>query len=139
MVKYRKILEHKFNGMKIRTIEVEVRSTRHTIRDTNNKGKERGVTEITQEMSDHWLDDFLFPEKRPQAKGYFQEDWDYVHKELSKPHMTLSLLHREYSQRANEQQVISYAYRTYYEHYQSYAGKYKVIMNLQYNSRETND
>src|SRR5690625_1379966 len=132
MVIYRKILEHHFNGMKQRTIEVAGRSSRHTIRDTINKAKERGVTELTEEMSNHWLEDFLFPEKRPQAKGYFQEDWDYVHKELSKPHMTLNLLHREYSQRANEQQVISYAYRTYCEHYQSYAGKYKVTMPLKH-------
>jgi len=137
MVKYRKILEHHFNGMKQRTIEVAVGSSRHTIRDTINKAKERGVTELTEEMSDHWLEDFLFPEKRPQAKGYFQEDWDYVHKELSKPHMTLSLLHREYSQRANEQQVISYAYRTYCEHYQSYAGKYKVTMPLKHKRGES--
>ncbi|MEI3615003.1 IS21 family transposase [Pseudogracilibacillus sp. SO30301A] len=137
MVKYRRILEHYFNGMKQRTIEVAVGSSRHTIRDIVNKAKERGLTELTEEMSDHWLEDFLFPEKRPQAKGYFQEDWDYVHKELGKPHMTLSLLHREYSQRAKEQQAIPYAYRTYCEHYQSYAGKYKVTMPLKHKPGES--
>lgn len=137
MVKYRKILEHHFNGMKQKTIEVAVGSSRHTFRDIVNKAKERGLTELTEEMSDHWLEDFLFPEKRPQAKGYYQEDWDYVHKELGKPHMTLSLLHREYSQRANEQQVIPYAYRTYCEHYQSYPGKYKVTMPLKHKPGES--
>jgi len=43
MIKYSKILEHHFNGMKQRTIEVTVGSSRHTIRDTVNKAKERGV------------------------------------------------------------------------------------------------
>lgn len=137
MVKYRKILEYHFNGMRQRTIEVAVGSSRHTIRDIVNKAKERGLTELTDEMSDHWLEDFLFPEKRPQARGYFQEDWDYVHKELGKPHMTLRLLHREYSQRAKEQQVLPYAYRTYCEHYQSYAGKYKVTMPLKHKPGES--
>lgn len=46
--------------------------------------------------------------------------------------MILSLLHREYSQRANEQQAIPYASRTYCEHYQSSAGKYKVTMPLKH-------
>jgi hypothetical protein len=64
-------------------------------------------------MTDIWLEEFLFPEKRPQAKGYFQEDWDYVHKELGKPHMTLKLLHKEYSVRAKDNNGIPYAYRTY--------------------------
>jgi len=31
--------------------------------------------------------------------------------------MTLSLVHREYSHRANEEQGIPYAYQTYCEHY----------------------
>ena len=74
MVKQRKILEHHFNGMKQRTIEVAIGSSRHTIRDIVNKAKERGLTELTEEMSDRWLEDYLFPEKRPQVKGYFQED-----------------------------------------------------------------
>ena len=42
MVKYRKILEHHFNGMKQRTIEVAVGSSRHTIRDIVNKAKKGG-------------------------------------------------------------------------------------------------
>src|SRR5690625_2844414 len=137
MVKYLKILEYHFDGMTQRTIEVAVGSSRHTIRDIVNKAKERGLTELTEEMSDHWLEDFLFPEKRPQARGYFQENWNYVHKELGKPHMTLRLLHKEYSQRAKEQQVLPYAYRTYCEHYQNYAGKYKVTMPLKHKPGES--
>lgn len=88
-------------------------------------------------MSDSWLEDFLFPEKRPQAKGYFQESWDYVHKELRKPHMTLRLLHKEYCQRAKEQQVLPYAYRTYCEHYRNFARKYKVTMPLKHKPGKT--
>ena len=137
MVKYRKILEFYFDGMTQRTIEVAVGSSRHTIRDIVNKAKERGLTKLTEEMTDHWLEDFLFPEKRPQARGYFQENWNYVHKELGKPHMTLRLLHKEYSQRAKEQQVLPYAYRTYCEHYQNYAGKYKVTMPLKHKPGES--
>ena len=133
MVNYRKILEHHFNGMTQRTIEVAVGSSRNTIRDIVRKAEEKEVDELTEEMTKPWLEEFLFPEKRPQAKGYFQEDWDYVHKELGKPHMTLKLLHKEYSLRTKENKGIPYAYRTYCEHYQDYAGKYKVTMRLKPN------
>src|SRR5699024_11849144 len=94
---YRKILEHHFNGMTQRTIEVAVGSSRNTIRDIVRKAEEKELDELTEEMTNPWLEEFLFPEKRPQAKGYFQVDWDYVHKELGKPHMTLKLLHKKNS------------------------------------------
>lgn len=113
MVNYRKILECYFSGMTQRTIEVAVGSSRNTIRDVVKKAEEKELIELTEEMTDIWLEEFLFPEKRPQAKGYFQEDWDYVHKELGKPHMTLKLLHKEYSVRAKDNNGIPYAYRTY--------------------------
>lgn len=132
MVNYRKILEHHFDGMSQRTIEVAVGSSRHTIRDIVQKAKDKGVNKLTDEMTNRWLEEFLFPEKRPQEKGYFQEDWERVHKELSKSHMTLTLLHKEYSQRAKEKQAIPYAYRTYCDHYGQYAGKYKVTMPLKH-------
>lgn len=132
MVNYRKILECYFNGMTQRTIEVAVGSSRNTIRDVIKKAEEKELVELTEEMTDSWLEGFLFPEKRPHAKGYYSEDWDYLHKELSKPHMTLKLLHKEYSERAKDNNQIPYAYRTYCEHYQSYAGKYKVTMPLKH-------
>ncbi len=132
MVDYRKILEHHFNGMTQRTIEVAVSSSRHTIREIVQKAEEKELKELTEEMTDNWLEEFLFPEKQPQAKGYFQEDWNYVHKELNKSHMTLKLLHKEYSIRAKDNKGMPYAYRTYCEHYQNYAGKYKVTMPLKH-------
>lgn len=132
MVNYRKILEHHFNGMTQRTIEVAVGSSRHTIREIINKAEEKKLEALTDEITDGWLEGFLFPEKRPQSKGYFLEDWDYVHKELGKPHMTLKLLHKEHSIRAKDNKGIPYAYRTYCEHYQDYAGKYKVTMPLKH-------
>lgn len=46
--------------------------------------------------------------------------------------MTLILLHKEYSGRTKDNNGIPYAYRTYYEHYQNYAGKYKVTMSLKH-------
>ena len=132
MLNYRKIIEHHFNGMTQRTIEVAVGSSRHTIREIINKAEEKKLEALMEEMTDDWLEGFLFPEKRPQAKGCFLEDWEYVHKELRKPQMTLKLLHKEYNIRAKDNKVIPYTYRTYCEYYQDYVGKYKVTMPLKH-------
>jgi len=39
--------------MKQRTIEVTVGSSRHTIRGIVNRTKERGLTELTEKLSDY--------------------------------------------------------------------------------------
>ena len=130
MIEYRKILEYHFKGMTQRTIQVAVNSSRNTIREIVHSAEKKNLQELTDEMTNQWLEEFLFPEKLPQAKGYFTEDWDYVHKELGKKHMTLSLLHKEYSQRAEAHQALPYAYRTYCRHYNQYAQKYKVTMPI---------
>ena len=83
-MEYRKILEHYFNGMSQRTIQVVVNSSRNTIREIVNRAKMRALSELTDEMTDQWLEEFLFPEKLPESKGYMTEDWEYVHKELGK-------------------------------------------------------
>ena len=48
-----------------RTIEVAVGSSRNTIRDVVKKAEEKELIELTEEMTDIWLEEFLFPEKRP--------------------------------------------------------------------------
>ena len=54
-MEYRKILEHYFNGMSQRTIQVVVNSSRNTIREIVNRAKMRALSELTDEMTDQWL------------------------------------------------------------------------------------
>ncbi|WP_230198516.1 hypothetical protein [Enterococcus faecium] len=96
MVHYRKILELYFSGISQRTISLTVGSSRHTIREVTSRADRKGMTELTADMSDTWLQEYLFPEKQTTARGYLPVDWEYVHKELMKKNMTLKLLHREY-------------------------------------------
>ena len=67
-MEYRKILEHYFNGMSQRTIQVVVNSSRNTIREIVNRAKMRALSELTDEMTDQWLEEFLFPEKLPESE-----------------------------------------------------------------------
>lgn len=130
MIKYRKILELHFKGTTQRTISSSVGHARQTVSDVIRRFKELGLFELTDEMDDQWLVEFLFPEKEAIIKGYFPVDWEVVHKELQKKNMTLRLLHFEYSQRARAANKIPYTYRTFCHKYGEYAKKYKLTMPI---------
>jgi hypothetical protein len=50
-------------------------------------------------MTDKWIEEFLYPEKTLEGSGRLPLDFDYIHDELAKPNVTLSLLHHEYVDR----------------------------------------
>src|SRR5699024_2818210 len=68
--------------------------------------------------------------KKQEASGRHQMDFEYIHKELARPNVTLTLLHDEYVQEAHEVDKIPYAYRTFAKHYRDYAMKYKATMRI---------
>jgi hypothetical protein len=45
--------------------------------------QETGVESLNDTMINPWPEAFLFPEKQASEKGYFQVDWEKVHKKLS--------------------------------------------------------
>ncbi|MDX8047254.1 hypothetical protein SH601_14890 [Gracilibacillus sp. S3-1-1] len=47
-------------------------------------------------MTDQWIEEFPFPEKTMEGSGRQPLNLDYIHEELAKPNVTLSLLHHEY-------------------------------------------
>lgn len=130
MIQYRGILELHFKGMSQRTIVTSVGSSRQTVSDVIQKAKESGLEKLSDEMTDEWLEEFLFPEKIALSKGYFPVAWDEVHRELQKKNITLKLLHAEYSNLAKVNKKIPYAYRTYCRHYGTYASRHKLTMPI---------
>lgn len=130
MIQYRRILDLHFKGTSQRTISSSVGHSRQTVSDVVIKANHLGLVELTDEMTNQWLAEFLFPEKEAIAKGYFPVDWEDVHRELQKKNMTLKLLHYEYDQRARDSKKIPYAYRTFCRHYGKYAKKYKLTMPI---------
>lgn len=68
MVEYRKILEYHFNGMAQRTIQLAVNSSRNTIREVIQSAKQKRLKELTEEMTDLWLEGFLFPKEKNESK-----------------------------------------------------------------------
>ncbi len=130
MIQYRKILDLHFSGISQRTISSTVGSSRHTIRSILTRAAEKEVTHLTDDMSDSWLEGLLFPEKQPFDRGYYPINWEYIHKELMKRHMTLRLLHQEYDETAKLANKVPYSYRHFCFQYGDYAKKYKLTMPI---------
>lgn len=130
MVNCRKILDLYFDGISQRTISSSTGHSRNTVSEVVKRAKKLGLENLSDTMTNRWLEEFLFPEKQASGKGYFPVEWEKVHKELQKKNVTLALLHYEYAAEAREGGKIPYAYRTFCEQYGKYAKKYKLTMPI---------
>lgn len=131
MLQYRKILDLHFQGHSMRNIAANTGNSRPKVAEIIQAAKEKEVDScLTEEMTNQWLEMYLFPEKTRESKGRELPDLEYIHKELAKPNVTLSLLHYEYEIRCRNEGKIPYAYRTYCQYYTEYARKYKATMRI---------
>lgn len=131
MLHYRKILELYFQGQSIRNISANTGNSRPKISEIIKVANEKGIEEpLSEEMTNEWLAGYLFPERSREAKGRELPDLDYIHTELAKPNVTLSLLHYEYEVQCRNSGTIPYAYRTFCQYYSEYARKYKATMRI---------
>ncbi len=91
----------------------------------------KGLTcPLAEEMTDIWIEEFLFPEQMLEVSGRQPLDFEYIHKELAKPNVPLSLLHRKYEAECRTNQKIPYSYRSFVRHYSRYADKHKATMRI---------
>lgn len=131
MVHYRKILELHAEGISLRGIAASTGHSRQKVTEAIALAEKKGlVCPLEEEMTDQWIEDFLFPEKTLEASGRQPLNFDYIHEELAKPNVTLSLLHHEYEAECRANQKIPYSYRSFLRHYSRYADKYKATLRI---------
>lgn len=79
-----------------RCIASIVHSSRHTIRDVLEAAKKAGVSwPLDDTVTNEMLKRILFPEKSTAETLYTQPDYPYIHKELARPGVNLTLLWTE--------------------------------------------
>src|SRR5690625_2139820 len=107
---YRKIMELHAENVSVRSIAMMTQHSRQKITEIIELAKKKGVKiPLEEEMTDPWLEDFLYPEKKQEASGRHLMDLEYIHQELGKANITLTLLHDEYVREAHNAQKIAYA------------------------------
>lgn len=86
MINYRKILELHDDGISLRGIAASTGHSRQKVTRAIDLAKEKGlVCPLDEEMTDKWIEDFLFPEKSQEGSGRQALNFDYIHRELAKP------------------------------------------------------
>lgn len=131
MFPYRKILELYNDGVSLRRISQIVLHSRQKVTEVTKTAERKELKfPFSEEMTDKWLEEFLFPEKKQEASGRHLMNFESIHNELAKPNITLTLLHDEYVREAKSVGRVPYAYRTFAEHYHEYAKKHKATMRI---------
>lgn len=131
MIHYRKILELHDEGISLRGIAASTGNSRQKVTEILAIAEKKGlVCPLEEEMTDCWIEEFLFPEKALEASGRQPLNFDYIHEELAKPNVTLSLLHHEYEAECRAKNKIPYSYRSFLRHYSRYEDKYKATLRI---------
>lgn len=85
MFQYRKVLEMRSNGFSLRSIRAATGHSRQKITEVIRLAEKKEVTlPLIDEMTDKWLEEFLYPEKTMEGSGYRPIDFEYIHKELER-------------------------------------------------------
>lgn len=131
MIRYRKILELKNEGISLRGISASTGNSCQKVTEVLTIADQKGLEcPLEEEMTAQWIEEFLFPEKTLEGSGRHPLDFERIHKELAKPNITLSLLHHEYEAECRTNQKIPYSYRSFLRHYSKYANKHKATLRI---------
>jgi transposase len=130
MVNYREILRLRSLGYSQRKVAVSVQSSRDTISEVYKLADEKALSwPLATEWSNTDLRNLLYPEKTLKG-GRKMPDLAYLHKELAKPNVTLTLLWSEYCECCQAEGLIPYQYTQFCDYYRSYALKTKATMRI---------
>ena len=131
MVNYKEILRLSHEGYSQRQLESSLHCSRHTIREVLTVAKENGITyPLDDSLSNEQLEAILFPEKRSSVGQYLEPDFTYIHKELAKPKVTLTLLWDEYRRKAEALGKRPYMPTQFGDKYRAWARITKATMRI---------
>lgn len=131
MVDYREILRLislKYNNTQIAGA---LHSSRNTIREVRKLADEKGISwPFNEKLTNQNLYELLYPERLEKAQVYMEPDCEYIHTELAKKGVNLTLLHEEYKVKCAEAGRVSYQYTRFCDIYRSWARKSKATMRI---------
>ena len=98
MLDYRNILRVASDQHKsMRTMEQELRSSHHTIRKVLNAAEKAGISwPLPEIVSNEMLMELLSPEEYQKTELYVLPDYPYIHAELARKGVNMTLLWEEY-------------------------------------------
>lgn len=131
MVDYREILRLQSLGNNITQIAEILHSSRHTVRDVETLANEKGFSwPLPEVMTNEQLNELFYPDRHRKAVVYLEPDCEYIHRELAKKGVNLTLLHSEYKDKCASSGFVPYQYTQFCEIYRNWARKSKATMRI---------
>ena len=132
MTKYREILRLHNQGLSGRIIAESLKCSRNTIKRVLERAKERSLSwPLADDVSDSLLEQKLFG-KQERTQRCKMPDYDYVHQEMAKSGVTLTLLWSEYCESCKLESSRPLMYSQFCFHYHEYAAKTKATLRIHY-------
>lgn len=131
MIDYREILRLDSLRESQRSIALKVQSSRNTVAEVIAVAKAAGVSwPLDADVTNEDIQELLFPGKYALASPYTEPDYEWIHRELAKPGVTLTLLWGEYCVKVRNDGGIPYMYTQFCEKYRRWARVTKATMRI---------
>lgn len=131
MTNYRKILEMYSKGFSQRSIETNVHSSHQTVKAALDRAEELNISwPLDDGVTNEMLDELFYGTRNKGINNYAAIDYAYIHKELSKKGVTLTLLWNEYCERAYANGEIPYMSTQFGDKYRRWARVTKATMRV---------
>lgn len=133
MVNYREILRLTCLGYSQRQIAASVHSSRSTISEVQALARKVGLTlPLDDSITNEVLLKTFYPERITATNPRVEPDYSYIHKELAKSGVNLSLLWTEYCEKAYTNGLTPYMYSQFCDKYRHWARITKATMRIQH-------
>ena len=138
MTNYRKILEMHSQGFSQRSIESSVHSSHQTVKAALDRAKELNISwPLDDNVTNEVLDELFYGELKSGITPYAAIDYSYIHRELSKKGVTLTLLWNEYCERAYANGEKPYMSTQFGDKYRRWARVTKATMRVTHKPGDT--
>lgn len=133
MVDYREILRQNSLNASQRAIAQSVKSSRHTIREVLETAKAKNIHwPLDPDITNKDLELLLFPDKYKAVCLYVEPNYAYIHCELAKRGVTMTLLWEEYCSKCHAEGRTPYQSTQFSEKYRKWARVTKATMRIQH-------
>lgn len=138
MVNYKEIIRLAAEGTSQRQIASSLRSSRNKVSEVLELAKTYGLTwPLDESVTNEQLEAILFPNRYASDNAYLTPDFAYIHKELAKPKVTLTLLWDEYRQKAEALGKKPYMPTQFGDKYRAWARITKATMRIHHKPGDT--
>lgn len=138
MVDYKEILRLSNMGYSLRQTAASAGHSHHTVKNVLELAKKYGVAyPLDENVTNAELEKLFYPERKTADKSYAEPDYDYIHRELSKKGVTLTLLWEEYCERCYANGEIPYMSTQFGDKYRRWARITKATMRVTHKPGDT--